>query len=1174
MAEPADDLIGPPDTAMLSQPDAAMRQTERFAKQRQHSILNAAVDITGDEDYEALAPGTRFMGPDRKQRIKPYEVKSDEDFDLIPEGATFIDPEGKTRKKPVAEGVGYSADTLYQMARTPETRRQALEKFYGDKVKQDTRGEFYIEDEDGRILRPGHGVSGFAGSMTAEAAPAAGMLLGGAIGGAADVETGVVPGAAAGAMLGAAAGRQLNNVALALAGIHETLPSQIKSMAGEAAGVGAGELVGRGLATIPAALAKTARQAGGVRSSAANLRENLPQVLEQFGVTPERARKFLGTTQDAAERASNITREEVHIPGQPEGETTNVRVPPSVYAPEAPYLKKIEEFDRVFRSQDVVQQSWEALYNKQAEEILADKQIGVHMEELATRATKKISSQQAGQLALSAAQKDMAAADAALENARRDAIAAARRPIDQVGGEKAVGELRQQAMQRLTAAYERAQASAENTIQTAAKNLRNDIEMSIKAAAEGEDTSDLNRVIASSFQAYNIGLRQRARMMYDAANDAAGGSRLDIGSLSEEADGFLKSVPEQVRQKYPVEIANLAKIAKALEREGQNEPIDTTLSFGELHQLRSWFRHGIDYQDMTPDMRQGSLKLFEKKINDLLRSGIREDVAVLPEGLTVKSGPQQLSMMDYRAPKGRRVAIVNAEGQPVFEAALEPSGDGYQVARIANVSARVGEPIKNLGEAGYIEAAKVAAREGKKLYAGQSGETSEAARKVQQRLVQKGYARDIGDGVIEVFPERASDPLETAAKLLDKADEFYRKNIPFLSDHMVQGTIDMLKSGEGANPEALAKMFFDPERTSAMRRVRGIVGENLWKGVQAADVRHMLDNSKILGSTDIDGAKFAAQVEDRIKKGILETAYDAKTAARLQKIATDVRTLKGELPITSDPGDTISTLMNRAALAKAEADKFAEMDPLKALNQEMSRVEKEYNQATKLAKLSRKQEPLHFLYENSMSHLAVRAADKILGNQDLIMAAATKFGRESPEFNALRQVYAARFLQREFPKTAAMRAQLGHEMTEEVQALMFPGVTRDQMVTLAKNMEFLFSAGGTDVGGAMAAASRVLHPEANLPISSPTLRVLLKLPVVSSGARFVLGKFYALAMDATTHPNFINWLAGRLQGDAFARAEARAAIQQRIKMGALLGRGFGQQVLAPQQTNEQPKAVQ
>lgn len=1041
----------------LPEPAAVEKQTQRYAKTRQHSILNAAVDIAGDDDYEALAPGTRFMGPDRKPRVKPYAVTSDEDYDEVPEGAQFVDPDGKTRQKPASESISYSAETLYRMATTPTAREQALKMFYGDKVKRDTKGEFYIEDE-GKTLRPGRGVTGFTGNLTAEAAPMTGMLVGGQIGALSTVETGpgVVLGAAGGAMAGAVAGRQFNNFILGLAGIHQTLGEQFKSVVDEAGGVALGEGAGRLISKVPAALAATSKKTGGVRDSLGNLRENLPQVLEQIGITPERARKFLGTPLATAERASDISSNVVEVPGRGQ---TNVMVPPSVYAPEAPMLKKIEEFDRVFRSQDVVAQSWEAFYNKQSAQTLEE--LGVHLGEPATRATKKVSSERAGQLALSAAQKDMAQADALLENARRDAIGLARRPVDQLGGEEAAAKFQTDALARLQAAHQRAQEVATGYVQAAAKDLREDIDLSIKMAANGDDTSDLNRAIAAKFQGWNVTIRQRAKTMYDAANDAAGGARIDIGSLSEEAAAFLKSVPEQVRQKYPSEIANLSRIAQAAEQEGGQfqatgidivgeaggaaAPADSSMSFGELHQLRSWFRYGIDYQDMTPDMKQGSLKLFEKKINGLLR-----------------------------------------EGQT---------------------------------------------------------------------------------------PE-----LKTASGLLDQADAFYRQNVPFLSDQMVQGTVDMLKSGEGANPEALAKMLFDPERTSAMRRVRGIVGENLWKGVQAADTRHMLDASRIIGSNEIDGAKFAQQVEQRLKDGLLETAYDSRTAARLQKIATDTRKLAGQLPITSEPGDTVSTLMRRVEIARQEADKFAELDPLKALKQATSEIDTRANKAQEAARKTRRQEPLHHLYEESQSHLAVRAADKILASQDLIMAAATQFGRDSGEFNALRQVYVARFMQRAFPKTAAMRAELGGEkgMTEEVQALMFPGITRDQMVTLAKNMEFLFQAGGTDIGGSLAAASRVLHPEANFPIQTKALKLLMNVPGASSAARYTLGKFYALAMDATTHPNFINWLANRLEGDAFARAQARAAIQQRIKMGQLLGRGFGQQALGSQQSNkqEQPETVQ
>jgi hypothetical protein len=994
---------------------------------------NPIPEIKGDEDYATLKPGTKFMGPDKKVRTKPWEVASDEDYDVVPEGADFVDPKGQTRIKPKAGPISYTAQTLYDMARTDGGREQALRKLYGDQVKRDSTGALYIEDEDGKLLRPGRGAAAFFGNLTAEAAPSAGMILGGRLGGA--IGTGVEPGGGTiaggvgGAVLGAMAGRQVNNVVLGLAGIHEGLVPQAESLASEATGVMGGELIGRGLAKIPAAIAASKRTAQQAGAAAGGLRENLPNVLEQAGITPDRARKFMGTSQESAQRAAQITEE-------------GGRVPPSVLAPEAPFLKKIEEFDSVFRAQNVFGQANEKYYNEQVRRILEDKEIGISLEDLATRATKKVSSEHAGQVVLEAARKDMAAADAQLENAVRDLKAQAAAPIEQAGGAATVAQNRQLALERLHAAQTQAKQSAENVIQEAMRGLRVDVQEAMRMVGDHEDPSALIRKITAEFNVYNQGIRQRAKLLYNAADEAAGGATINTSELAEDADAFLKTMPETLRQKYPSEINQLKKLAP---QEGQNEEFEP-LTFGQLHHLRSWFRYGIDYADLTPDMKGGALKHFEKKINAVLH--------------------------DAEAP-----------------------------------------------------------------------------------------------------PE-----LRTAARMLDEADGFYKQNIPFLSDEMMQGTVNLLRSGAGVNAEEMASRLFDPNRTVAMRKVRGIVGENMWKAVQAANVRGMLDDSRIIGTDQFDASKFAKQVAELNQNGLLSTAYDEMTAKRLTKIATDVGRLNGSIPLSVEPGDTITSLMRRAQLAAEQIEKFADQDPIKALAAETKRLDQQYIKALRENAKSRRADPLHFLYEDSMSALAVRSADRILSSQDLIMAAATKFGRESPEFNALRQVYAARFFQRPFGRTAKLREELGGEkgMTEEVQALMFPGVTRKQMNDLAGNMEFLFSGGGSDIGGSMAAASRVLHPEQNIPIPHFTgiAKYIMPIPGVSAATRFALGKYFALIMDATSHPNFINWLAGRLEGDEFARAEARAVVQNRLRLGGWFGRAAGQQIMNQPSQDTQDQAVQ
>ena len=138
-------------------------------------------------------------------------------------------------------------------------------------------------------------------------------------------------------------------------------------------------------------------------------------------------------------------------------------------------------------------------------------------------------------------------------------------------------------------------------------------------------------------------------------------------------------------------------------------------------------------------------------------------------------------------------------------------------------------------------------------------------------------------------------------------------------------------------------------------------------------------------------------------------------------------------------------------------------------------------------------------------------------------------------------------------------------MTEEVQALMFPGVTRGQMLQVARDMEYLFSGGNTDVGGSLAAAGRVLNPWQHIPI--PKIEGLtgfiMGLPGSTFVARFALGKFFATIMDAVSHPNFMNWLAGNLKGDELQRRVAKDVIQKRLMLGGWIGSAGAQVSGAP-----------
>lgn len=982
------------------------------------------------EEMVKLKPGTLFLDPEGNERVRPeiLEIGKDQYADL-PEGTRFVaqgDPTRTERVKPVYEGVGFTAQYLYDSALTAEGKKAALERSYPGQVKEGPDG-FYIEDE-GVYRKPGRGLGGALGEMAAATPPALGMAGGAVAGGLGGTAAAPGPGTAAGVVgggvLGAMAGRQFNNVMLSLAGIHEGIGEQIESMGWEGAAVAGGEVAGQAIARIPGAARATRKAVGKAVDAgeeiAGGVRERLPQILESFGVTPQRARTFLGTDITRAEQARDVT-EAARALGIERG-----IVAPTILAPESPFLHKVEDWDQIFRKQNVFGEAARDYYERQGKQLLGRPEIGVNALTPLTRAEQKVSSQRAGQLALTSAREEMAYADAHLENVWREARVAALRT--EPGAQGAY----QDSVKKLVAAQKEADEVARKFVDRAIGDINMETTAALKEIGTDETPGALWRKVAAQFQGYNTAIRTRAKILYDTA-DVAGGSSPMPGAgekLGVQAQEFLDRVPEIVRNKYPADIRNIAKLAG---REGDAaagiEAIPPTdLTFKEMRQLRSWLRYGVDWNDLTPDMREGALKYFAKAVN-----GFIHDTKLPPQ-----------------------------------------------------------------------------------------------------------------------FKE--------AATLLDTADSFYKDKIPYLHDNIVKNVMKGVENGVPPNPEALADVLFDPKRLEAMRKARGIVGDGLWKYVQMADAKRLVANSRTVTPGEINGKRFADQVESMVRSGVMEAAYDKPFADKMLKAAQNVRKLEGAIPVHVEDGDTLSSLMRKSAEAAKSAEEFADKDPIKALAQEVKRIDKDYQEAVKLARQERRADPLRFLYEDSMSTLATRAANRILGDQDLIMAAAAKFGNESLEFKALRQVYTQRFLQRALGKTSTMFTELGGEkgMTEEIQSLMFPGVTRKMMLDLVKNMDFLLAGHGGDVGSSIAGASRVLNPWDNLPIAKPgDMGWLFHIPGVATVGRVILGKLYATLVDGVSHPNFIHWLTSEIAKGETERLAARQVLRQRLSLGGFMGAQVG-----------------
>lgn len=151
-----------------------------------------------------------------------------------------------------------------------------------------------------------------------------------------------------------------------------------------------------------------------------------------------------------------------------------------------------------------------------------------------------------------------------------------------------------------------------------------------------------------------------------------------------------------------------------------------------------------------------------------VEEGKNLSIQELPENLTYENYPIKAHIMELGEGSSRRIVVKDAEGRGVLQATLNPfSDDSYQLNHIVNDSnwlAAAGAMPKysNLGERTYIEAARVAASEGKKLYVGASGSTSRYAKDIHERLFTKGYA-SVPDkfGIREVYPERRSTSVDT-----------------------------------------------------------------------------------------------------------------------------------------------------------------------------------------------------------------------------------------------------------------------------------------------------------------------------------------------------------------------------------------------------------------------------
>ena len=310
----------------------------------------------------------------------------------------------------------------------------------------------------------------------------------------------------------------------------------------------------------------------------------------------------------------------------------------------------------------------------------------------------------------------------------------------------------------------------------------------------------------------------------------------------------------------------------------------------------------------------------------------------------------------------------------------------------------------------------------------------------------------------------------------------------------------------------------------------------------------MLVNSRGLIPNTIDGKKFVSEVLERHQHDMLHAVHGQELGDKLLKQAQLIAAVDGKLDIPMRPGDTALDVLGRLKHAKDVAQEAAKMNPLGELERAARQAEVDKKLALRNAKTARRQEPLGFLYDPSMG--GIEAANRILGNEDLLIAAGTKFAGK-PEFEMLKQIYLQDVLRGTMDVGGRLR-----KFSPEVQNIMLPGVTQSDLETLAKEMDFLLGTralggGGREAGTSMMAVSRVEHPAG----SGMFGKTVGKIPGVDPALRFALGKYYKLATDLTSNLSFLRFVEKGLKGDTAAREQVRQLVQRRMQQGGAIGAG-------------------
>jgi hypothetical protein len=397
---------------------------------------------------------------------------------------------------------------------------------------------------------------------------------------------------------------------------------------------------------------------------------------------------------------------------------------------------------------------------------------------------------------------------------------------------------------------------------------------------------------------------------------------------------------------------------------------------------------------------------------------------------------------------------------------------------------------------------------------------------------------------------RQPPAVQAGVRELDRWNAWYKNAMAKFDQKSIMTISHEMDNNRIVNAPSLAKMIFEEgDKPSAynLAQIKKLIGGQRFRDLLTIDMKRVVDGMK--DSTGrVDGIRLANDVADRLRRGVWP---ETEAGRGLLKDAQQLALTQGKIELEALPGDTVGSLLTRAKQFKADIDVRVKEDPLKVLEGEMKTAQAGTASAKTDVLRESSAGPLGFLARGlpgEQSLAAGAAAKRIIDDPNLIVAAAERFKPDSPEFTAIRQNYIESVLQ---------HGQISKifNLSETAQNYLMPGISREEMVTFAKNWQALGRSLKGTFGGGMAATSRVTNPIAELRKYGGhyMAAALDKIPIVGPYiARVAVGKFYALITDhIITNQKIWSYMAKGLESSDKVEAEKARILMQGAASSAM-----------------------